>query len=356
MELIWYFIIIGMLVMYFILDGYDFGAGIVQLFFAKGEEEKEVVYKAIGPFWDANEVWLVAAGGTLFCAFPLLYASSFSGFYLPLIMVLWFFIFRGISIELREQINNPLWHAFWDKAFGIASLLLALFFGVALGNVIRGVNLGMVDEGKLTQEENFFSLPLWNEEFSPTHVFPGVLDWFTVIIGVIAVVTLAIHGANWIIYKTDSTLKTKMKKAVPKLAVLLGALVILSFVLLPIIKENPLHNFMESPWLFILPAIALVGYIGLFFVNKFKGDGKGFVFSTLFIIGGLGSSMASIFPAFLPSTNTSNPSLTLYNTVADEYGLNIAIVWFCIAFVLVIFYFIVQYKIFRGKQDTLDYH
>ena len=165
MEIVWYIIIMGMLVTYFVLDGYDFGAGIVQLFFSKSQKEKETVYKVIGPFWDANEVWLIAGGGTLFCAFPLVYASAFSGFYLPLIMVLWLLIFRAISIELRHHVHSELWYAIWNKAFGLSSMLLALFFGVALGNVVRGVNLGMVENGKLTQEANYFFLPFFPFSF-----------------------------------------------------------------------------------------------------------------------------------------------------------------------------------------------
>lgn len=356
MELIWYFIIVGMLAIYFVLDGFDFGAGIVQLFFAKSEEEKKLVYKAIGPFWDANEVWLIAGGGLLFCAFPLVYASSFSGFYLPLIMLLWLFIFRGISIELRGQINSPLWHALWDKAFGIASLLLALFFGVALGNVVRGVNLGMVQDGRLTQEENFFFLPLWNDSFSPMAIFPGVLDWFTVLIGIIAVVTLLIHGGNWIIYKTNSTLKPRLKNAIFYLSLLLIVLVILSIVAIYYIKPVIFDNFLNHPWLYVFPIICFIGLGGLLGARKYKGDGKGFLFSILFLIGGLSSSVISIFPALLPSTNTINESLTIYNAATHQYGLGIAMIWWGIAIVLAIGYFVLQYRIFKGKLDEVDYH
>ena len=156
MELFWYIVLVTMLAVYVILDGYDFGAGIIHLFFAKTEKDKKAITNAIGPFWDANEVWLIAAGGVLFFAFPTLYASSFSGFYLPLIMILWLLIFRAIGLELRGQIHNSMWETIWDKAFGIASLLLALFFGVALGNIVRGVNLGIVTEGVSTHEAHYF--------------------------------------------------------------------------------------------------------------------------------------------------------------------------------------------------------
>ncbi len=206
MEVFWFIIIAVVLSVFFILDGYDFGAGIIHLFFTKSESDKEVIAKSAGLFWDSNEVWLVAAGGLLFMAFPTFYASIFSGFYLPLIIVLWLIIFRAIGLELRSQFHFQMWKDIWDKSFGVSSLLLALFFGIALGNVVRGVNLGGVENDISTYEAHYFFLPLWDSTFSPLGTHPGVIDWFTLIIGIIAVVVLAMHGANWIILKTNSSI------------------------------------------------------------------------------------------------------------------------------------------------------
>src|SRR6185295_6725546 len=130
-----------MLTVYVILDGFDLGAGIIHHFAAKTEDERRLILRAIGPVWDGNEVWLVVAGGTLFFSFPVLYAVSFSGFYLPLMMVLWLLMLRAIGIELRGHLDDPLWRQFWDFVFAVASALLAIFFGAAIGNVIRGVPL-----------------------------------------------------------------------------------------------------------------------------------------------------------------------------------------------------------------------
>ena len=259
MELFWYIVLMTMLTIYVILDGYDFGAGIIHLFFAKKEKDKKAITNAIGPFWDANEVWLIAAGGVLFFAFPTLYASSFSGFYLPLIMILWLLIFRAIGLELRGQVHNKMWEAIWDKAFGMASLLLALFFGIALGNVVRGVNLGMVTNGVSTQEAHYFFLPLWNSTFSPQAEHLGIIDWFTILLGVIGVVSLTIHGANWIIFKTNSDLNSKLKNVVFNLNFLLLGLVIISLFIWHIIEPQPFHNFLNRPWLFIFPIITFRG-------------------------------------------------------------------------------------------------
>ena len=355
MELFWYIVIMLMLAVYVILDGYDFGAGIIHLFFAKTEKDKKAITNAIGPFWDANEVWLIASGGVLFFAFPTLYASSFSGFYLPLIMILWLLIFRGVGLELRNQVHNTLWEIVWDKAFGIASLLLALFFGVALGNIVRGVNLGMVENGVSTQEAHYFFLPLWNLTFSPTAEQLGVIDWFTLLLGIIGVVSLTIHGANWIIFKTNSLLNSKLKNVVFKLNFALSALVLFSLFIWHFIDPKPFHNFIEMPWLSMFPIITFIGILGLFKVRSFKKDGMGFLFSSLFLFGGFASTAASIFPKVLPSTNTVNPSLTIYNVAADDYGLSVGVYWFIVAIILVIVYFVIQYKVFKGKMDDVGY-
>ena len=355
MELFWYIVLMTMLAVYVILDGYDFGAGIIHLFFAKTEKDKKAITNAIGPFWDANEVWLIAAGGVLFFAFPTLYASSFSGFYLPLMMILWLLIFRAIGLELRGQIHNQIWETVWDKAFGMASLLLALFFGVALGNVVRGVNLGMVENGVSTVEAHYFFLPLWNPTFSPQAEQLGILDWFTVLLGVVGIVALTIHGANWIIFKTNSGLNERLRKVVFNLNLVLLALVIISISIWHIIEPKPFHNFIDIPWLWIFPVITFTGLFGLFKVRSFKKDGLGFLFSSLFLFGGLTSTVASIFPKVLPSTNDINPSLTIQNVAADNYGLTVGLNWFIIAIVLVAIYMVIQYKVFKGKMEDVGY-
>ncbi|MFV5685881.1 cytochrome d ubiquinol oxidase subunit II [Flavobacterium sp. GB2R13] len=355
MEFFWYVVLMGILAVYIVLDGYDFGAGIIHLFFAKTEKDKKAITSAIGPFWDANEVWLIAAGGVLFFAFPTLYASSFSGFYLPLMMILWLLIFRAVGLELRGQIHHPMWEVIWDKAFGIASLLLAIFFGVALGNIVRGVNLGMVENGVSTQEAHFFFLPLWNPTFSPKADQLGIIDWFTLFLGVVSAVTLTIHGANWIIYKTNSSLNAKLKEVVFKLNFVLLGLVIISLLIWHRIEPQPFHNFVENPFLWIFPLIAFIGIFGLFKVKTFKKDGHGFLFSSMFLVGGFAATTASIFPNVLPSTNAVNPSLTIYNTAAGEYGLSVGVYWFVIALALVIGYFTIQYKVFSGKMDDIGY-
>src|SRR6185369_13143746 len=187
METIWFIIVAFMLTMYVLLDGFDIGAGIVHLIAGRKDDERRSILKAIAPYWDGNEVWLLAAGGTLYFAFPLLYASSFSGFYLPLTMVLWLLMFRGLGIEFRHQVHHPMWVALWDVVFSVASILLAIFFGAALGNVVRGVPLNA---------QQYFFEPLW----TTFTIVPesGILDWYTVLMGVVALCTLTAHGSYYV--------------------------------------------------------------------------------------------------------------------------------------------------------------
>src|ERR1017187_8458520 len=201
MQTTWFCLVAVMIAAYVVLDGFDLGAGIVYLLVARNDSERRTVLKSIGPFWDGNEVWLLAAGGTLYFAFPVLYASSFSGFYLPLMMVLWLLMLRGIGIEFRTHIGEPVWKGFFDVIFGISSILLAIFFGAALGNVVRGVPL---------QADGYFFEPLWtNWRVGAQN---GILDWYTVICGVVALVTLVVHGSLYLAIKTEGDLNARARK------------------------------------------------------------------------------------------------------------------------------------------------
>jgi cytochrome bd ubiquinol oxidase subunit II len=198
METIWFCLVAVMVAMYVLLDGFDLGAGAIHFLVARTSEERRQVIATIGPVWDGNEVWLLAAGGTLYFAFPLLYASGFSGFYLPLMMVLWLLILRGTFIEFRNHIQSPIWIPFWDFVFSAASLLLAVFFGAALGNVVRGVPL---------DDSGYFFEPLWTNFQLGDHT--GILDWYTVLVGVTALFALMLHGALWIQLKTNGPVRER---------------------------------------------------------------------------------------------------------------------------------------------------
>src|SRR6202163_4667311 len=192
MGFIWFWIVAVMLVAYVVLDGFDLGVGILHPFLARSEQERQLMLRSIGPVWDGNEVWLIAGGGTLYFAFPLLYASAFSGFYLPLNIVLWLLVLRGVGIEFRMHIENQVWRSLFDGLFAISSGLLAIFFGAALGNVVRGVPLGT---------DHFFFEPLWTN--FRTGADTGILDWYTGGVAVLALVALVVHGALYVALKTE---------------------------------------------------------------------------------------------------------------------------------------------------------
>lgn len=181
---LWFCLVALMLALYAVFDGFDLGVGILHLFAKR--EERERLRESIGPYWHGNLVWLLAAGGTLYFAFPAAYARAFSGFYLPLILVLWLFVFRALGLELAEHVHHRVWKPFWGVCFGVASLLIAIVLGAALGNVIRGVSL----DGR----GRFFA-PFWTDFGTEGRV--GVLDWYTVLAGVVAALVLSFHGALW---------------------------------------------------------------------------------------------------------------------------------------------------------------
>src|SRR5215469_5052142 len=253
----WFWLVAIMITAYVVLDGFDLGAGIVHMLLARTDAERRMVIRSIGPVWDGNEVWLVAAGGTLYFAFPLLYASGFSGFYLPLMIVLWLLILRGIGIELRMHLNSPVWRGFFDGCFAISSLLLAIFYGVALGNVIRGVPL---------QKDGYFFLPLWTDWRVGRE--PGVLDWYTVIAGLIALVALTLHGAHYVAMKTSGELNARAHHAARMLWPLLLMLTAVSLIATLLIRPELIVNYRRFPVLYLIPAAVVVSLVGIWRMQR----------------------------------------------------------------------------------------
>jgi cytochrome d ubiquinol oxidase subunit II len=338
MEILWFCNVSFMIAMYVVLDGFDLGAGIIHLFIARSDAERRTVLNAIGPVWDGNEVWLVAGGGTLYFAFPLVYASSFSGFYLPLMIVLWLLILRAIGIEFRHQLHHPLWKTFWDTVFALGSILLAVFFGAALGNVVRGVPL---------RNDGYFFLPLWTSfNVEPN---PGILDWFTVLMGVVSLATLTVHGSNYIALKTEGELRQRAHKwaSAAWWGVLLTS--VAAVIAVTSIRPQVWNNYSSQPWGYVLPFLGILGLAGMKHANAIGNDRYAFRASSMFIIGMLASTAFGLFPNLLPSCSGSGQSLTAYNTIAGEYGLQVGIVWWVIGILLAAVYFIYIYRTSRGK-------
>src|SRR5215831_10874501 len=285
MESLWYVIIAFMLSAYVLLDGFDLGAGAVHLVAARSDLERRTILKAVGPLWDGNEVWLLAAGGTLYFAFPALYASSFSGFYLPLMMVLWLLIIRAIGIEFRDHSGDLLWRSFFDVAFSISSLLLALFFGAALGNVIRGVPLN---------PEGYFFEPLWTT-FGVSST-PGILDWYTILTGAIGVVVLASHGSLYIAAKTQGLVNARARQAAARLWWAVLALTIAGLAATLRIRPQMLDNYRDSIVGFCIPALVLAGLAGMAYFRIRGADVAAFAGSCLYTTGMLAGAAFGLYP------------------------------------------------------------
>lgn len=344
MEIFWLCVVAVMLTVYVILDGFDLGVGVLHLVAARHDDERRKALHSIGPLWDGNEVWLLAAGGTLYFSFPILYASSFSGFYLPLMIVLWLLILRGVSIELRNHFQSPVWRPFWDVAFFGSSSLLAIFYGVALGNVVRGVPL---------EQSRYFFLPLWTDfgfrEGSLGSAEVGVIDWYTLLVGLLAFFTLTIHGARWIVLKTDGSIQ---KRALSLTVPLWWLVVLLTMTVTAAtfwIQPQVLSNFAAYPWGFVFPVTSIAGLLGMYLSSTPSEALRAFLFSSLYIVGMLTSAAFGIFPFVLPSNSDPALGLTIYNAAAQDYGLRVGLGWFIPGIALAIFYFIFMYRQFAGK-------
>jgi|SRR5208283_678766 len=338
MGFLWFWMVAVMLVAYVVLDGFDLGVGMLHLFLARTEQERQILVRSIGPVWDGNEVWLLATGGTLYFAFPLLYASAFSGFYLALMIVLWLLILRGVSVELRTHMNVTVWRSFFDGVFVFASALLAIFYGAALANVIRGVPL---------HEDGYFFLPLWTNW--RTGAQPGILDWYTVIGGVLALVALAVHGALYLAVKTESDLQDRSRTLAQRLWVLLLVLTIVSLPASMIVRSDTLANYRAYPVAFLVPVAVLLALLGITHFSRKGDDVKAFACSCAYLTMMLVGAVFGLYPRLLPATTGSQYDITIAKALSGPYSLHVGLIWWAFGMCLAFIYFFIVYRMFRGK-------
>ena len=338
METLWFMIVAVMVAAYVVLDGFDLGAGVIYLGVAKTANERQAIMRAIGPVWDGNEVWLLAAGGVLYFAFPLLYASSFSGFYLPLMMVLWLLMLRGIGIELRAHMDNPVWRGFFDAVFCVSSILLAIFFGAALGNVVRGVPLG---------EDHYFFEPLWtNFRVGQNN---GILDWYTILTGVIALVTLTAHGSLYIVVKTEPDLSRRARAVAMWAWPLQLLLTVVGLVATVSIRPGVLDNYKHHVIGFLIPVVVFGSLAVMMHAMLKRADKVAFVASALYIVGMLVGAAFALYPVVLPASTDPARNLTIYSTAAGHHGLGVGFAWWILGMALALGYFFFLFRMFRGK-------
>ncbi len=338
MQALWFWLVSVMLAIYVVLDGFDFGAGVLHLFVARTDTERREVMGAIGPFWGANEVWLLAAGGSMVLAFPRVLASGFSGFYMAMFLVLWTLILRGISMEFRSHVADPMWRGFFDAVFGFASLLLPILLGAALGNVLRGVPL---------DEHGTFDLPLFTDFTAHSPV--GILDWFTVLAGVFALVVITAHGALFLAWKTQGIVHERCVRWVPRLWLAATILWILATWATDVVNPALFSALAERPLAWTFGAVSIGGVATVWSGVRRARYGLAFVGSCAFLAGFLATTAACVFPVMLRSIDVPARSLTAVNAASSDMSLSAGVGWWLCGFPIAVAYFVFLFRHHRGK-------
>ena len=331
----WWFIVVGALfIVYAILDGFDFGAGAWHLFL-DDKKERRIALNAIGPVWDGNEVWLVIGGGSLFAGFPVVYATLLSSMYIPFILFFVFIIFRAVSIEFRGKEEMTWWRKTWDISYSVSNIMLAFLLGVVLGNVLQGIPVG---ENYIYQGKGFF-------EF---------LNIYSLLVGASTLFLFMIHGAIYLILKTEGELYKKLtvyvNRAVLLFIVAFGITTLYTVIFIPLLIDQ----FISNPVLFLIP---LAAFLCIANIPRLTGKKKylsAFLFSSLTICLLLIITGINFYQTLLLSTIDNKYNLSIYNAASSEKTLRIMLTMVAVGSPLVIAYTIFVYRTFRGKVKIED--
>lgn len=331
LQLIWYALIAVLVAGYAVLDGFDLGVGILYPFLPRDEDERRVLRRSIGPVWDGNEVWLLTAGGALFAAFPPVYATVFSGFYLALILVLVGLIFRAVSLEFRS--HDPAWARVWDAAFAGGSALPALLFGVAAGNLIRG--LPLTEEG----------------EFAGT--FFTLLNPFALLVGIVGFAMFTAHGAAWAAFKSSGALHERAVRLRSVTHWLFVVLVIAATAAAAAAAPEHVRSNLSEPlgWLALVLLLAGLALARVSMIRR--RDGGAFFGSALGVLGLVGLWAVGSFPNLVPGLD-DGPVLSAYSESSSDLTLTVMLVVALIGIPVVLAYTTVVYRVFRGRIATED--
>jgi cytochrome d ubiquinol oxidase subunit II len=327
LNLIW-FLLVGILIIgYAVLDGFDLGVGIIHLF-TKDENEKRVNFNAIGPVWDGNEVWLLTGGGALFAAFPIVYATVFSGFYIAFMLLLTALIFRAVSFEFRKY-SEPAQKRYWDLAFGIGSLLPSILFGVAIGNILHGLPI---------DAKGLF-----------LGSFLGLLNPYSIIVGLVSLTMFLMHGAIYLTMKSDGAQRQKMTVLAGRAWIAFVAFYIIATVLTIFTGSYLFANTLVNPLFWILIVLLFSAMLYIPIGIKAGNYGRAFIASSLTIASMILLTALSLFPRLVPSSINLAYSLTIYNSSSSQKTLGVMLLIALIGMPIVIGYSIYIYRIFRGK-------
>jgi cytochrome d ubiquinol oxidase subunit II len=321
----WFVIIALMFTVFAVLEGWNFGAGTLHRVVARTPAERSQVVAAIGSLWIWNETWLVGIGGVMLMAFPAEMAASFSGFYMAFSVMLWCLLVRGVALEFGGHLEDGLWRAFWDMLFARASLLLALLFGVALGNLMRGVPL---------EADGTFSMALFTD-FSPLgHV--GILDWYTVSVGLATVLLVMAHGASYLAWRTVGQVHQRSRAVARWAWPLSGLLLALVTVLTWSLRPELFARGAQRPLEWICLALIAAGILALVLGYRRKRAALHFLGSVLVLLGLLAGAFGVLYPDILHSTLGEATSLPAQDRPLDQLGLTMALIWWPVALVAVV--------------------
>jgi len=359
LKIIWWLLVGVLLIGFAIMDGHDMGVGTLLPFVGRGDVERRVVINTVGPHWDGNQVWFITGGGAIFAAWPLVYATAFSGFYWAMLAVLWALFFRPVGFDYRSKIDDPRWRNTWDWGLFAGGAVPPLIFGVAFGNLLQGVpfsfNAGMVS----TYTGSFWQL----------------LNPFALLCGVVSTAMITLHGAVYLAHRTDADVQRRALFA----ARLFGLILLVAFsaagvwlaagidgyaitsAVDPGASADPtaktvvreagawLANYRKAPATLVLPALVYAGVAATLAALALRRTGLAFVTSSLVLAGVIGTAGASMFPFVMPSSSTPDHSLTVWDSVSSRLTLGIMF-WAALIFVpIIVVYTSWAYKVMSGK-------
>ena len=334
LQIIWFLLIGVLLVGYAILDGFDLGVGMLHLFIAKKDSERRVLLNSIGPVWDGNEVWLLTGGGAIFAAFPKVYAAVFSGFYLALMLLLTALVLRAVSLEFRSKHESSRWRAAWDFAFAFGSFLPALLFGVAVGNVMRGVPLGT------------------DGEFAGS--FFGLLNPFAVVIGLLSTAMFLMQGASWLTLKTENALRARAVTAAKYSWMAFAALWVVATLFARAAAPQLWANY-SNPLTWIAPVVFIAAAVAFPLALGRARHGLAFTLSSISIAALIGIMGQGLFPNMVPALGDRSNSLTIFNASSTLLTLKVMLTIALIGVPIVLAYTIWIYRNFMSPV-VLDEH
>lgn len=327
LNIVWFGLVAVLLIGYAILDGFDLGVGALHLF-VKGDTERRLMLNSIGPVWDGNEVWLVTGGGALFAAFPHAYATVFSGFYVPFMLLLFVIIFRAVSIEFRSKSESKRWRSSWDIAFSVSSIVIALLMGVALGNIIIGVPI--------------------QPDFELRTTLFDLLTPYPILVGITTVALFAMHGSIYAVMKTEGELQAKLKGWVNNTIIIFVICYVSTTMVTLIFVPNMVDHFKDYPILFVIAFLNMLAIANIPREIYHGREFRAFLSSCASIAALLTLFAIGIFPNIVPATIAEN-SLTIYNAASSQKTLGIMLIIALIGMPFVVAYTFAIYWIFKGK-------